>query len=93
MLTPIEQKQLKQFEERMAMPKWRYILLFGILGWGLPVALVISLVNMVFLHRSVRDLYLNLTIFPFAGIFFGLYMRSFMPRQIKRLREKEGLGE
>ena len=88
MLTPIEQKQLRQFEERMAMSKWRYVLLYGIIGWGLPVALIVSLINIVFFHKTIRDLYMNLLMFPVAGIFFGLYMRSFIPRQIKRLKEK-----
>ncbi len=88
MLTPIEQKQLNRFETMMAMPKWKYIFLYGIIGWGLPVAIIVSLINIAFLHKTVRDLYINLSIFPLAGTFFGLYMRTFMPRQIKRLREK-----
>lgn len=90
MLTPIEQKQLNQFEQRMAMPKWKYVLFYGIIGWGLPVALIVSLVNIAFFHKTIRDLFLNLAMFPIAGIAFGLYMRSFMPRQIKRLKEKQG---
>lgn len=89
MLTKIEEKQLRQFEERMAMPKWKYVFLYGIIGWGLPVALIVSLINIAFFHKTIRDLYLNLAMFPIAGIAFGLYMRSFMPRQIARLKAKQ----
>ncbi len=93
MLTPIEQKQLSRFETMMAMPKWKYILLYGILGWGLPVALIVSLINMIFLHKTLNDLYVNLAIFPLAGTIYGFFMGQFIPRQIKRLKEKALLSD
>ncbi len=89
MLNAIEQKQLARFERLMSIPKWKYILLFGVIGWGLPVAIIVSIINMVFQHFTWKDIYLNLITFPIAGIIYGFFMRKFIPRQIGRLKEKE----
>jgi hypothetical protein len=94
MLTEIEKKQLASYESLMAMPKWKYIFIYGMLGWGVSVAIIVSLINMwfqkdTFQHMLRNDLWINLIGFPIGGIFFGMFMRYFMPRQIKKLRAKE----
>ncbi len=94
MLTAIEQKQLANYERLAAMPKWKYILLYGVLAWGITVGIIVSLVNMLinktsFSYMLRHDLLINLIGFPVGGIIFGLFMRNFIPRQIKRLKAKE----
>jgi hypothetical protein len=94
MLTAIEKKQLARYEEMMTLPKWRYILVYGVLAWGVSVGILVTIIDL-FIDKSgwryvlQNDLWTNLIGFPIGGIFFGMYMREFMPRQIKRLREKE----
>jgi NADH:ubiquinone oxidoreductase subunit 6 (subunit J) len=94
MLNAIEKRQLANYERQMALPKWKYILIYGVLAWGLTVGILVSVVTMLlnkvsFEQMFQRDLWFNLIGFPIGGIFFGLFMRNFIPRQIKRLREKE----
>ena len=96
MLTNKEKMRLKDYEEQMAMPKWKHILISGVLAWGVPVAILVSLVTPLvdgisFGRMLRRDLWINLIGFPIGGIFVGLYMRWFFPRQIKKLRTKESL--
>lgn len=94
MLNAIEKRQLANYERQMAIPNWKYILIYGVLAWGLTVGILVSVVTMLlnkvsFEQMLQRDLWFNLIGFPIGGIFFGLFMRNFIPRQVKRLREKE----
>ena len=94
MLSNIEKKQLANYEEQMAMPKWKYIFTYGVLAWGLTVGILYSLVTWLlgdvsFTGLVKRELWINLIGYCIGGIFFGLFMRKFIPRQIKRLKEKE----
>jgi hypothetical protein len=98
MLTKTEKRQLESYESLMAMPKWKYILIYGVLAWGLILAIVVSLVNIwmekdSFSHMIRNDLGGNLVGFPIGGIFFGLFMRAFLPRQIKKLKAKEQIAD
>ena len=94
MLTEIEKKQLERYERQLAIPKWKYILLYGVIGWGIAAAILVSLITMVLDRHSIqhilqKEIWFNLIFFPIGGIVFGLYMRNFLPRQVKRLKEKE----
>jgi len=96
MLSKIEKKQLANYEEQMAMPKWKYILIYGVISWGVTVALLVSLVSVLLKDYSFkqmlrRELWVNLIALPIGGIFFGLFMRAYLPRQIKKLKAKEQL--
>ena len=94
MLNEIEKRQRASYERQMALPKWKYILVYGVMAWGLTVGILVSLITMLLNKASYeqmlqRDLWFNLIGFPVGGIFFGLFMRQFIPRQLKRLKEKE----
>jgi hypothetical protein len=97
MLTEIEKKQLERYQKQMNIPMWKYILFYGVIGWGITAAILVSVITMLLDRHSIRhmlekELWINLIIFPIGGVFFGLYMRKFIPRQIKRLKEKEITG-
>ena len=94
MLNNIEKKQLATYKEMMAVPKWKYILIYGVLAWGITVAILYSLVSLLlgdvnFSNLIRRELWINLLAFCAGGFLYGFFMRNFIPRQIKRLKEKE----
>ncbi|MEO7924455.1 MAG: hypothetical protein ABIR30_12315 [Chitinophagaceae bacterium] len=96
MLTETEKKQPSRFEKSVAQPKWKYILFKGVLGWGLPLALLLSLVKVLFgditFNEMLRkELWINLVFFPAGGILFGLFMWRFTKRQASKLKEKQAL--
>lgn len=95
MLTEKEQKVLTNAEKQLAIPKWKFVLIRGILGWGISTA-VLYTVAFTLLFRQVsfseilkKDIWINLITFMIAGIFFGLMLRWVMKKQIVRLKEKE----
>jgi len=94
MLNNIEKKQLTGYEKLMELPKWKYIFLYGVIGWGFTVGVLYSIAGYLLRDTSFdilvrRELWINLIAFMIGGLFYGLFMRNFIPRQIKRLKEKE----
>ncbi len=53
----------------------RFVLLVGVLGWGVSTAVIVQLIQAVMGDKSFFDgLMLSLIIFPIAGILFGYSM-------------------
>ena len=94
MLTEREKKMLVRYEEQMAIPKWKFVFTYGVLAWGVLTGLLYSIFMMFIEQKSFndileKDLWISLATFMVAGILFGLLMRKFTPRQIKKLKDKE----
>jgi len=94
MLTEREQKLKTQAEQRLAMPPYKFVLLYGILLWGIPVGIFVGLIKVVIGGNTFdmwlkKDLWINLIVFTLAGILFGFITRGMVQRQLKKLKEKE----
>lgn len=55
MLTLKEQRRLKRYEEDLAMPRWKYILGYGVISCGISVAILITLTELVFDGKSLQQ--------------------------------------
>jgi len=66
--------------------KWSYVLKIGVLGWGVPTAVIWS-VTMQFKGSIpfIKSLLFALAIFPACGVLFGLIMWFFVKRQYKNV--------
>ncbi|GHB60473.1 hypothetical protein GCM10008107_32000 [Psychrosphaera saromensis] len=54
---------------------FRFILLKGVLGWGIPTAIVFQLIMHLTGERNFFDgLISSIIIFPITGIFFGYFL-------------------
>lgn len=98
MLSEKEKKALARYEEQLSYPKWKFILIYGVLSWGILTALLYSLVMVLagqytFGELLRKNIWINLAIYMIAGILFGWLIRKVIPKSIKRLREKEQLAE
>jgi len=55
--------------------KFRFILLRGVLGWGIPTALFFQLIMHLTGEKDFFDgIISSLIIFPITGIFFGYFL-------------------
>lgn len=93
MLRPKEQRQLKRYEEDFAIPRWKYILIYGVIWWGIVTPVLITLFELIiegkyFQQQWNEHLWTRFFIFPFMGIFMGLVMRWMSTKQITKLRKK-----
>jgi len=68
----------------------RFMLLWGVLGWGVTAAILMQVVLHVFSSEraSLANVILPLTVFPIGGIFWGVGMWRVMERKYRgRLQE------
>ncbi len=94
MLTEREKKDLKVIERRLQLPKWKYVLIHGVLLWGISTAILVTIIDLLFRDKSLQELWYKglLTrffILPLTGIAVGLIMRNSYKKQYQKLKEKE----
>jgi hypothetical protein len=94
MLTDKEQKLVALYEKRLALPRNKFILQYGVLSWGVPVGIMVSIINMVIGDKTFddwwrKDLWISLFSFMLSGILFGVIIRFLMQKQLKKLRVKK----
>lgn len=98
MLSPKEIQQLDTFRKGLQMPAWQFVLRKGVLAWGISTALLYTFVSLFTQAKSwdkvvQKDIWINLLMFMLGGIFFGILLRGFISRQVKKLEEKRDLPE
>lgn len=96
MLNDFEKISLRYYEKRLALSKWRYIFFYGVLGWGIPVAITVTIVDMYLDKKSVTDMlagefWISLACFMIGGLVVGLITRKIIEKKYKKLKEKEQL--
>jgi hypothetical protein len=91
MLTEKEQKIKAMYEKQLAIPKMKYIIVYGILLWGFTMLVMLTLVDRFVFNRPFdrETLIIRVIVMPFAGILFGVIMRSTSARRLARLNAKE----
>jgi hypothetical protein len=95
MLIEKEQRTMKKFEKQLRLPKWKYILLYGVLLWGGLVLLTMTMSDRFIFNKSFDQQWRNdglpgrLITLPLAGILFGWVMWKFSRKQLQKLKEKE----
>lgn len=97
MLTEKEQRSMRMYEKQLRLPKWKYILLYGVLLWGTLVLLIMLMYDRFILNQSFEQqwkegMLSRIIIMPFAGIFFGWFMWRLSQKHLRRLKEKEKAG-
>jgi cytochrome bd-type quinol oxidase subunit 1 len=97
MLTEKEQRLMRRYEKQFKLPKWKYILLYGVLLWGILVLLIMVMYEWFILNKSIEQQWADgmlsrIIIMPFAGIFFGWFMWRLSQKQLLKLKEKEKAG-
>lgn len=77
------------WEEKRAHGKGNYILLYGVIGWGVTVAVLISIINLLTGEPTLLDFVLNFVFFPLGGLFWGWFTWKYMENNYQKLRQVE----
>ena len=93
MLTDKEKKLSNRLKDDLAMPKWKFILIYG-LSFGLLMVIISSIMDIIFEHISLSELFARrfwqyLRTAPIAGLLFGLLARWVYTRHDRKLQTKE----
>ncbi|MGE5672316.1 MAG: hypothetical protein ACM3XM_00305 [Mycobacterium leprae] len=82
-------KQRARRERILAGGKWRYVLLYGVLGWGLTCWFIVQGLTLLWNYYShaqdwphfIRGAAIDLVIWPVFGIWWGISLWNGMVRQ------------
>lgn len=80
-------KRLARLERARAGGMWRYVILAGVVGWGVTVAILFSLfVGGWTWDGFLSELKTAIVIFPIAGVLFGFFMWNLVNREWQKLQ-------
>jgi hypothetical protein len=93
MLTPKEKKRLARLEKHLAMPRWKYLLLYG-LPFGILAVLLTSVIDILVQGITVTEIlrkrtWLNLVTIPVAGFLFAKILHWLSVKEYLKLKRKE----
>ena len=89
MFFPSKQKRLKNWEATRERGMWRFILVNGIIGWGLTTA-VLGLFIMSFVtpgFNTKTNISQALIIFPLGGILWGWLVWRHLEKELKNSKD------
>lgn len=79
------QQQLEKWAETRSKGAVRFILVYGVLGWGLTTGLLFSVFSSFLFQRSFTEILgLAMIIFPLGGVAWGWVMWWLSERNWKR---------
>ncbi len=82
---------LERLERQISKGKFHFVLLWGVIGWGIPVALVMKLIQYFFGNRSFFDGLISwLVVFSIAGIFYGIWLWSYQNKKYEKAKSANG---
>ncbi len=83
----MNKKNLEKWNIILSKGKKNYIVKYGIIGWGVPTGLLVTIWNYIeekpvdLLNFIVESSFILLT-FPLMGIFFGMFMFSHIKNKV-----------
>ena len=92
--TPMRDK-LEKWEKLRAKGKWNYILIYGVLGWGVGTGILVSLFFPLVTEAMgskapfLPVFALSIVLFPLGGIAGGYFMWTFIEKAYEKLKISE----
>lgn len=95
MLTEKEKKAISQLEDNLSLPKWKFVLIYGVLAFGLIMAVATGISDLIFDNYTSAEffnkrLWVYLLTGALSGLGYGLIIRWLMKKQYQKLKVKEG---
>ncbi|QYR19613.1 hypothetical protein KZ483_17105 [Paenibacillus sp. sptzw28] len=92
----MKEKQKRKWEKLRAKGKKNFIIFNGVISWGVPTAILYTFLMSFMENYSLRFnrdffemLILSIVLFPFGGIFFGLWVWSWTEKQYRKNSENK----
>ena len=76
--------QLKKWEERRKLGRTKFILIYGIVYWGIPVGIIMVLFNGWRFGFSVPRIVTACITWPIAGVVYGFFMWHMMEKKYQQ---------
>ncbi len=86
-----EDKRWQKWEQTRQMGRNRFILFYGVFGWGVLTALLSTLWMYFLIRDDVLILFVtSIILFPIGGYFWGYYMWRLSEKKYRQYLEKRG---
>ncbi|MCF4008159.1 hypothetical protein [Rheinheimera sp. UJ63] len=86
----MHQHQSEKLKALVKKGKWSYVLKHGVLGWGVPTAILWSaIMHFIGSIPFNESIFLALVLFPIGGLFWGLFMWFFIKREFSKLQQDQ----
>jgi hypothetical protein len=92
----MKETQRNKWESTRAKGKKNFVIFTGIIGWGIPTAILVTVISSLFENRTIilnqeffRSLLSHIIITPICGILFGLWMWHWMEWTYKKSINKK----
>jgi phosphate/sulfate permease len=83
-------EQFTKLEKIIAKGKWHYIIVNGVLGWGVSTAVLFSLFQSFTSEQFFTDVIgLSIILFPLAGVGWGLFIWFYINKQYCKFKSPE----
>ena len=84
----MNQKKLEKIIKACAIGKKNFILKYGVIRWGGPMALIF-IIQGIINKSTIIEILISLIVFPIGGYFFGLIIWDINQRYISKHAESE----
>ncbi len=86
-----DNERIEKIEKQRSIGKARYILLHGVLGWGISVAVIVILINLFIFKKQIATTgtFFKFIIYPGLGIIFGEVMWELSGRKLIELTKNK----
>jgi hypothetical protein len=91
--SPLNARRAACWEKTRAKGMAHFIIVRGILGWGLPTGLLVPLIHHLFFHSyySMREATVSIIVYALAGISFGYWMWTYGENAYRSYRSQQEL--
>ena len=88
-----DNEHIDKIEKQWSIGKAKYILLHGVFGWGVIVAVFVVLIDLFIFKKRIdtTDTIFKFIIYPGLGIVFGAVMWELSGRKLSELTNKKEL--
>jgi len=78
-----KKNKLKKLEKKLLIGKKKFIIIYGVLGWGLSVSVIIPLIKYILFHTKISflEFIIDIIIYSILGFFWGYFMWSMVETQ------------
>jgi len=82
--------KINRLQKTVKLGKTKYIIIYGIILWGIPVGLMYGFIFPIFEHRNIEltNIIVGLTVFPLYGIVYGLVTWRNLINKIESMKKK-----
>ncbi len=85
-MSNLKATKIARLQKLIAKGKWHFVIVYGVLGWGISTALLVTLIQTSISSSSfIEQISTALVIYPVSGLAFGFVLWMMVNNQYNKL--------